>query len=172
VCHSNPLSHPKLLEILSLFWSFPQNGSLVRNVLSAYGTFLGEMSLKSAEGNAATGFGHRAISGTSERRARVRSKVHWPVSFLKGGAESSFVTTIQNLSSGGFYCFSPFPLRPGEIAFCLLEVPALWNSTTLAVECRAKVIRIEPPNEAGVFGVGCEIEDYRFPRVTGRRTHC
>ena len=128
------------------------------------------MSLKSAEDNGAVGFGPQPITGTSERRARVRNKVHWPVSFLKGGVECSFVTTIQNLSSEGFFCLSPFPLRPGEIAFCVLEVPALWNSTTLAVECRAKIIRIEPPNEAGVFGVGCEIEDYRFPRVTRRRT--
>lgn len=133
--------------------------------------FLGEMSLKSAEVVASVGCSPLAFKGTPERRARARNKVHWQVSFLKGGAASNFVTTIKNLSSEGFYCFSPFALRPGDITFCIVEVPALWNSTTLVLECRAKVIRIEPPNEAGFFGVGCEIEDYRFPRVT-RRTPC
>jgi len=156
---------------MSIFWFFYLNDFLERNVLSAYGTFSGKMSLKSAEVNAAAHIDPRAFTGTPERRSRTRSKVHWPLSFLKGSVECSFVTTTQNLSSGGFYCFSPFPLRPGEIEFCILEVPALWNSTTLTLECRAKVIRIELPNEAGVFGVGCEIQDYRFPHVRIPRTN-
>jgi hypothetical protein len=140
-------------------------------VLSLNGTFWEKMSLKSAEVMGSVGFSPLALTRTPERRARARNKVHWQVSFLKKGIASNFVTTTQNLSSEGFYCFSPFALRPGDITFCIVEVPALWNSTTLALECRAKVIRVEPPNEAGFFGVGCEIEDYRFPRVT-RRTPC
>src|ERR1044071_3412976 len=102
-----------------------------------------------------------------ERRRRPRTKVHWSVVLFRNSAgESGAVESLtQNLSSGGFYCFSGAAFHPGEEVICALKIPthdpprkhALQN-----VECRARVIRVEPDAARGLFGIACRIEDYRF----------
>ena len=32
----------------------------------------------------------------------------------------------------------------------------------LSIECQVRIVRIEPPNKDGFYGLGCEINDYRL----------
>jgi PilZ domain len=100
----------------------------------------------------------------TERRRRARTRVRWQVRFLQGEDVSGFLTTTQNLSSEGFYCLSPVLLRPGDRTLCILEVPTNQSSGILLLKCKAQVIRVEPVNPDGFYGVGCHIEDYWFRR--------
>jgi PilZ domain len=107
--------------------------------------------------------GSYELGGIPERRRRIRLPVHWPVRFLPSKQVSGFVTTTQDLSSAGFYCSSPVPLPLGNVTFCMLEVPAHQSGTILLLKCSVRVKRVEPINEDGFYGVGCQIEDYWFP---------
>jgi hypothetical protein len=95
-----------------------------------------------------------------ERRRRTRGRVRWHVQFLQDSQTRGFVTTTQNLSCGGFYCLSPVPLRAGQLGSCVLEIPTHHANTNLRLQCSVRILRVEPPNEDGVCGVGCQIEDY------------
>ena|ERR1051326_3639421 len=104
--------------------------------------------------------GHR-----SERRQRPRTTVHWPVVFFRNHAGDAIETTTQNLSSSGFYCLSRTPLREGEFLFCTLRVPShdiSFRKSIRVLECRVQVKRAEPALTEGLFGIACQIEDYRF----------
>lgn len=73
-------------------------------------------------------------------------------------------TVTHNLSSSGFYCFAPTPLKPGGSLVCTLKVPAYdpkSKECTLTLECKALVLRVEAVAE-GSFGIACRIEDYRL----------
>jgi hypothetical protein len=72
-------------------------------------------------------------------------------------------SSTRDLSSNGFYCCSPVPAAPGDRMVCILRVPAYHPERAdaiLSLECRVRIVRIEPVD--GYFGLGCEIEDYRF----------
>ncbi len=100
-----------------------------------------------------------------ERRQRIRTQVHWPVLFFRNHVAEAIETTTLNLSSSGFYCLSRTPLTAGEFVFCTLRVPsheASCKNSFRGLECRVRVIRAEPTLTDGLFGIGCQIEDYRF----------
>ena len=99
-----------------------------------------------------------------DRRKCSRTRVHWPVRLMKDGSRPEIESLTQNLSASGFYCFSAVPLTPGETLTCTLDVPAhdpRNADRTLAIECRALVVRSEATPE-GSFGIACHIEDYRL----------
>jgi hypothetical protein len=99
-----------------------------------------------------------------ERRRRVRSQVHWRVCFFREQAYR-VETTTENLSSSGFHCFSPVPLTAGDLMTCVLSVPShqpLNNGRSLFLECKVRVVRVDPADERHFHGVACQIEDYRF----------
>lgn len=99
-----------------------------------------------------------------ERRTRARTQVHWSVLLLPDRAAQAIETVTQNLSSGGFYCFSPEALTPGESLLCTLKLPAFDpkdEEHTLSLECRVRVMRAEAAAD-GFFGIACRIEDYRL----------
>jgi hypothetical protein len=99
-----------------------------------------------------------------ERRRRARTQVHWPVVLLPGRGADAIETVTQNLSSTGFYCFSPAPLTPGDPVLCRMKVPAYdpnGEEDALALECRVMVMRAEAAAD-GFFGIACRIEDYRL----------
>jgi hypothetical protein len=104
-----------------------------------------------------------ATAYRSERRKRARTKVHWTLLLFQD--HEAVETVTQDLSSNGFYCLSRIPFRSGEVLICLLRVPThepFNNEGTLALECRAKVMRSEPGAADGLCGIACQIEDYRF----------
>jgi hypothetical protein len=110
-----------------------------------------------------------------ERRRRVRVQVHWPISFIRPGTAESVETITHDLSSDGFYCRANTAFVPGEIRECTLGVPMHHSNgdRSRPVLCRVRVIRVEALAEDGSYGVGCQIEDFRFisPEVNGRRGH-
>jgi hypothetical protein len=100
-----------------------------------------------------------------ERRKRLRSHVHWQVCFFGTNVGRTVETTTENLSSAGFHCFSPVPLIAGELVTCRLRVPSRQPSNNghgSSLECKVRVVRVEPAGERQSYGVACEIEDYRF----------
>jgi hypothetical protein len=110
-----------------------------------------------------------AVRGTqptrSDRRKRPRSRVHWPIRFFGVEFGHTVETVTENLSSSGFQCFSPVPLIPGELMICVLRVPSHQtphNRQASSLECKVRVLRVEPAEGRESFGVACQIEDYRF----------
>ena len=100
-----------------------------------------------------------------DRRRRARVQVHWPVCFIRTGTSDCVETVTHDLSSDGFYCLVNTAFLPGEIMECTLGVPMHHpNNRDRArpVRCRVRVIRVEALGEDGFYGVGCQIEDYRF----------
>lgn len=111
------------------------------------------------------GSGTWNVAGRLERRKRVRMQLHWPVCFSGIHAAGTIETKTRDLSSDGFYCLSKTPLVPGTLISCTLKVPAhdpFGDERMLPLECKIRVIRVEPKDEDGNFGIGCHIEDYHF----------
>jgi len=108
--------------------------------------------------------------GFPERRRRYRARVHWTVQFGRRDAAELASTQTRDISSDGFYCRSNVPFSPGEVVECILHVPAHRPQApggVLLVNCRVRVVRVDAPDNQGLYGVGCRIEDYRF---TSRET--
>lgn len=106
-----------------------------------------------------------------ERRRRARTHVHWPVLLLRNHGSAAIDTVTQNLSSNGFYCFSPEPLKPGESLLCTLKLPAhdpKGEELTLGLECTVVVMRAEAVSDSA-YGIACRIEDYHLNRSGLRR---
>jgi hypothetical protein len=96
-----------------------------------------------------------------ERRRRVRTPVHWPVTIFRSQSAETVESTTANLSSEGFYCSTKVPFVPGERLLALLHAPShdpTAKESTCALTCQAQVVRIEPGD--GTFGVACRIEDF------------
>lgn len=106
-------------------------------------------------------------SPKTERRARTRTQVHWPVLLLRDCDGKAIETVTQNLSSSGFYCLASAGLTPGERLFCTLRVPAHDPSndgSAVSLECSAVVMRSEL-TPSGAFGIALRIEDYHLGRM-------
>src|SRR5215471_1511642 len=89
-----------------------------------------------------------------ERRKRVRTQVHWTILLFRENTSKAVTTITQNLSSSGFYCLSRNPFSLGEQVVCSLEVPThdpIDKERTVPLECRARVVRVEPERGNGRF---------------------
>ncbi len=112
-----------------------------------------------------------------EQRNRIRVQLHWPVTFSSPRLSTAVETTTQNLSSEGFYCLARTAFVPGELVVCIITVPSHQphNPENVAfLECRVRIVRVEPAKETGFYGIGCQIEDYQFlngPRKVSRSLH-
>lgn len=103
-----------------------------------------------------------------ERRTRSRVRVHWSVLLLPGGGAKEIETVTQKLSSSGFYCFSPSPLKPRDCLLCTMKLPSYdpnGEEPVPTLECRVRVMRAEAATDR-LFGIACRIYDYRL--VNGR----
>ena len=109
--------------------------------------------------------------GVPERRKRIRMQIHWPVLLIQQGTMGVLETVTENLSSDGFYCHSIVPLTSGQLIGCTLRVPAHHPTNSgemLSLECKVRVVRVESLDGPGSYGIGCRIEDYRFPGMANR----
>jgi len=100
-----------------------------------------------------------------ERRKRTRSHVHWTICFFGVDSGDAVETVTENLSSAGFQCFTPVPLTAGSVMTCVLRVPShhpAYRGRTASLECKVRVVRVEPAEERRSYKVACQIEDYRF----------
>jgi len=75
-------------------------------------------------------------------------------------------TVTTNLSSDGFHCYAPVLFERDEILACTLRIPAAPIGADRAphrvLECQVRVVRTEPVNREGYYGIGCRIETYRI----------
>ena len=99
-----------------------------------------------------------------ERRTHVRTRVRWSV-LLRHRHGESLESVTENLSSQGFYCFSPAPIGFGEVLPCWLTIPT-YDPTderaTVVLECKVRVVRSEAVSSEGPYGVACRIEEYHL----------
>ena len=107
-------------------------------------------------------------TGHSERRSRVRIRVHWPVLFFRTDPPETVESTTQNLSSRGFYCYSQVPLTVGETLVCTIRIPAHdpgCKEADRQLDCKIRVTRVEAEAAEGLFGIACRLEDYHVVRT-------
>jgi hypothetical protein len=79
-------------------------------------------------------------------------------------------TVTRDVSSEGFHCLSRVPLIAHETVGCSLTIPSLHPERAeapMVLECQVRVVRIDPPDEQGYFGIACRIEDYRLAASNG-----
>ena len=109
---------------------------------------------------------HRSSPKIMERRRRVRFEVRWPVAIWASDSNAPVETVTTDLSSDGFHCLSPVPFEPSSLLACRLTIPEMGNQAgngkRRVLECQVRVIRLEPPNKDGDFGLGCRIENFRI----------
>lgn len=102
-----------------------------------------------------------------DRRRRPRFPLRWTVLISRDAKTPAFQTTTINVSSEGFYCYSPESFEPGAIVHGRILIPAQgpdMSEDALCLVCRVKVVRIVASAPYG-FGMGCHIETYRIVRV-------
>jgi PilZ domain len=107
------------------------------------------------------------VAGVSERRKRVRTRLHWPLLMFRErpGAEN-IESVTRDLSSSGFYCLTRVRLAEGEELRCSIKIPTYdpqGKNPERTLECRVRVVRVVPQEATDIFGVACRIEDYHLP---------
>src|SRR5262249_27145031 len=99
-------------------------------------------------------------SVSNERRGRPRLAVHWPLVLYREDDPYPLRSVTVNLSSSGFFCRVPIPLRTGELLDCTLSIPAQHDATQMALECKALIVRLESLDSG--YGIACHIQQYRI----------
>ena len=78
-------------------------------------------------------------------------------------------TSTTNLSAHGIYLLISEDLEMDSALDLEITLPAeLTGGNSVKLRCRGKVVRLEPKNAAGKFGVGAVIQDYSFIRQENR----
>lgn len=104
----------------------------------------------------------------SERRKRARNHLHWSVLFFRNQAADAVESLTRELSSSGFSCVTAVAFTPGERLICTLKIPTHdpnGKHLERRLECKVRVMRVEPQGADGTFGLACQIEDYHFNQV-------
>ena len=109
------------------------------------------------------------LARVTERRNRVRTRLHWPVLMFRSWPGSDTVESVTcDLSSSGFYCLSGVQLLEGEQLMCCIRIPShdpRGKHLERALECRVRVTRVVPQESGNLFGVACRIEDYHLSDI-------
>jgi len=109
------------------------------------------------------------VAGVTERRKRVRTRLHWPVLMFRERQGAEHVETVtRDLSSNGFYCLTRIQLVEGEQLVCSIKLPTHDPHGKIlqqTLECRVRVLRVVPQESGDSFGVACRIEDYHLSHV-------
>jgi hypothetical protein len=101
----------------------------------------------------------------ADRRRRARSAVQWTVTLFRRNSGEAIESTTRNLSSDGFHCLVRREFAIGERLTALLHIPAYdptGREATCTLSCDARVLRLDPTDHDGIYGLACGIEDYRF----------
>ena len=107
-----------------------------------------------------------------ERRKRARNHLHWSVLLFRNQAADAVESLTRDLSSSGFYCVTGIAFTPGERLICTLKIPTHdpnGKHLERRLECKVRVMRVEPQGMEGTFGLACQIEDYHFNQVRTER---
>src|SRR5258708_7640054 len=96
----------------------------------------------------------------SERRKRARNQLHWSLLLFRNQAADAVESLTRDLSSSGFYCITGVAFTPGERLICTLRVPTHDPNGKLLeqrLECKVRVVRVEPQGAEGMFGLAVHI---------------
>jgi hypothetical protein len=107
-----------------------------------------------------------------ERRKRARNHLHWSLLLFRNQAADAVESLTRDMSSAGFYCVTGVAFTPGERLICTLRIPTHDPNGKLLerrLECKVRVMRVEPQGAEGTFGLACQIEDYHFNQVRTER---
>lgn len=105
---------------------------------------------------------NKRIGGAVEQRRQPRMKLVCPIRLYRDVDPVEVQTETQNISSGGFYCFSPRPFAPGEQLQCDIQLPNHKNGGTRrgpVLRCRIVIVHAVAQGARG-YGLGCRIEHY------------
>ena len=97
-----------------------------------------------------------------ERRSQPRFAMRCQSHLFRRWSTQNIDCVTQNISSKGFYCFSPVPFDVGESLRCLLQLPPQDLAEAVdpfVLECFVTVVRLEVGKRR--FGIACKIDDYR-----------
>jgi hypothetical protein len=97
-----------------------------------------------------------------DRRRRVRCPVRWAISISRQGYPR-IQSVTENLSSAGFFCYCPVAFPVGDSLDCVIEMATAGLgrlSSPLRLCCQARVVRVEPDENSGRYGIACQINDY------------
>jgi hypothetical protein len=108
----------------------------------------------------------------TERRKRVRTRLHWPVLLFRDRPGSDAIESVtRDLSSSGFFCLTRVQLVEGEKLVCSIKIPTHdphGKHLERTLECRVQVLRVVLQDASDSFGVACRIEDYHLSHVHPR----
>ena len=107
-----------------------------------------------------------------ERRKRTRNHLHWSLLLFRNQRAEAVESLTRDLSSNGFYCVTGVAFTPGERVICTLKIPTHdpnGKHLEQKLECKVRVMRVEPQGTEGTFGLACRIEDYHFSQVLTER---
>jgi PilZ domain len=104
----------------------------------------------------------------SDRRGRQRLKLPYAVVLHRLGEVSGVKTTIEDISSDGFYCLSAQPFSPNEKLHCEIVIPnqdsASSTEGSLLLRCRAEVVRVMADGRTPGYGLACRLQHYTIVR--------
>jgi hypothetical protein len=110
----------------------------------------------------------------AERRRRTRNHLHWSVLLFRNQAADAVESLTRDLSSIGFYCVTVVAFTLGERVICALRIPTHdpnGKHLERRLECKVRVMRVEPQGADGTFGLACQIEDYHFIQIGPDKAH-
>ena len=96
-----------------------------------------------------------------DRRVRWRLKLPYSIVLHRLGEAAGVKTTVQDISSDGFYCISEQPFSPNEKLDCDLLIP-----DSLVLHCQAEVVRVVADGLKPGYGLACRLKDFK----TGRQS--
>src|SRR5260370_4885550 len=108
----------------------------------------------------------------TERRKRARNQLHWSLLLFSNQAADAVESLTRDLSSSGFYCITGVAFTPGERLICTLRVPTHDPNRKLLeqrLECKVRVVRVEPQRAEAMFALAGQIDDYHFSQVRTER---
>jgi hypothetical protein len=108
-----------------------------------------------------------------ERRRRSRSTLRCPLTLFGCNSTEAVNSTTDNISCEGFYCLTPSPYRTGERLTALVRIPAYDPNSkeqTCTLSCQVRVVRVDPCDGEGLYGMACGIDDYHLEHTENLRT--
>ena len=108
-----------------------------------------------------------------EHRRRARTTLHCPITLFGCNSTDAVESTTTNVSCEGFHCLVEPEYSVGERLTALLRIPAFdpnGKEQTCTLSCHVRVIRIEPRDDEGLYGLSCGIEAYHLAHTENPQT--
>ena len=98
-----------------------------------------------------------------ERRAAQRFDFHLPVSMRLAGTEREGPGFTQDVSAGGTFLYTDYPLSEGDSVEVVMVMPEeITLGSGMRVRCRGRVMRVAQPTAGSKSGVAIHFEGYEF----------